>query len=443
MKKILTCITVISLALAANAKVWTLQECIDYALQNNITLKKNVLSHQMSLDAVEQARAALLPSISASTSQNMTYTPFTENLISVMDGQLFESSTKASYNGTYGVNAKWNAWDGNKNHNTVKQKKIAEQQADLQTQISANSIQEQIAQVYIQILYSKEAVKVHQQMLDISKQNLSRGQEMYKVGTKAKADVVQLESLVASDEYNLVNSETQVASYKLKLKQLLEIAGTEDFDVIDPASADAQALAPIPALNTVYETALAFRPEIQNSELTLQSNDLDIKIAKAGYLPTVSVSGSLGSNTNSRSQESWGKQMKTTFNTAVGLTVSVPIFDNKQAKTAVNKAKLTRQQNELELESKKKDLWKSIETYWLDATNYQAKFKSSQVSVKSAQASYELLSEQYRVGLKNISDILDGKSTLLQQEQNKLQNKYMTILDIQLLKFYEGDPLTM
>ena len=420
------------------AKQWTMQECIDYALQNNITLKKGVLSHQISVDAVSQARAALLPSLSASTSQNFSYTPFTENQTFVSGSQAYQSNNKTSVNGTYSISANWTAWNGNKNYNTLKQQKIAEKQADLQTQISANSIQEQIIQLYTQILYAKEAVNINKEMLEISKKNLERGREMYRVGSRAKADVVQLEALVANDEYDIVSSEAQVASYKLQLKQLLEIAGTEDFDVIDPQQADALALVTIPGLEDVYNSALAFRPEIKNSALAIESSDLDIKIAKAGWMPTVSLNGSVGSNTNSRSAEAWSKQMKNSFNAGVGLNVSIPIFDNKQTKTAVGRAQLTRQTQELELENQKKELWKSIETYWLDATTNQAKFKSAQVSVESAQTSYDLLSEQYRTGLKAISDVLDGKSTLLQAQQNKLQSKYMTILDIQLLNFYQS-----
>ena len=438
MKKGILFLTAMLFALTGMAKQWTLQECIDYALQNNITLKKSVLSHQISVDAVSQARAALLPSLSASTSQNFSYTPFTENQTFVSGSQAYQSNNKTSVNGTYGINANWTAWNGNKNYNTLKQQKIAEKQAELQTQISANSIQEQIIQLYTQILFSKEAVNINKEMLEISKKNLERGREMYRVGSKAKADVVQLEALVANDEYDIVSSEAQVSTYKLQLKQLLEIAGTEEFDVIDPQQADALALVSIPGLEDVYNSALAFRPEIKNSALAIESSDLDIKIAKAGWMPTISLNGSVGSNTNSRSSEAWSKQMKNSFNAGAGLNVSIPIFDNKQTKTAVSRAQLTRQSQELELENQKKELWKSIETYWLDATTNQAKFKSAQVSVSSAQASYDLLSEQYRTGLKAISDVLDGKSTLLQAQQNKLQSKYMTILDIQLLNFYQS-----
>lgn len=446
MKKILS-LTFIIVALGTNclhvsAKQWTLQECIDYALQNNIQLQKSRIQQQSSSESVKGARAALLPSLSASTNQQFGYTPFIDSQVYVSGSQVYSGNKKTSYNGNYGLNANWTAWNGNKNYNTLKQQKIAEQQAELQTQVTANSIQEQLAQYYVQILYSKEAVVVNKEMLSMSKQNLERGQEMYKVGSIAKAELAQLESQVASDEYDLVSSEGQLATYKLQLKQLLELDGMEEFDIIDPASADAQALTPVPSVNDVYLTALVQRPEIKNSNLSIESSELDIKLAKAGILPNVSLSASVGANTNSRSQDNWGEQMKTGLNTSVGINVSIPIFDNRSTRTAVNKAKLSKESQQLELDNQKKELWRSIETYWVDATTNQARFKSATSSVASAKTSYELLSEQYKVGLKNITDLLNGKNTLLQSEQNRLQSKYMTILDIQLLKFYMGESVT-
>ncbi len=437
----LTFITVILVTdcLHVSAKQWTLQECIDYAMQNNIQLQKSRIQQQSSSEGVKGARAALLPSLSASTNQQFGYTPFMESQVFVSGSQVYNGSKKTSYSGNYGLNANWTAWNGNKNYNTLKQQKIAEQQAELQTQVTANSIQEQLAQYYVQILYSKEAVVVNKEMLNMSKQNLERGQEMYKVGSIAKAELAQLESQVASDEYDLVSSEGQLATYKLQLKQLLELDGMEEFDIIDPASAEAQALAVIPSVNDVYTTALMQRPEIKNSNLSIESSELDIKLAKAGILPNISLSASVGANTSSRSQDNWGEQMKTGLNGSVGVNVSIPIFDNRSTRTAVNKAKLSKESQQLELDNQKKELWRSIETYWVDATTNQARFKSATSSVASAKTSYELLSEQYKVGLKNITDLLNGKNTLLQSEQNRLQSKYMTILDIQLLKFYMGE----
>ena len=143
------------------------------------------------------------------------------------------------------------------------------------------------------------------------------------------------------------------------------------------------------------------------------------------------------------SDRAWGQQMKTNFDAGVGVSLSVPIFDGRQTKTAVNKAVIQRRQAELDLQNNEKQLWSTIEGYWIDATTNQQKFRSAVASVESQQASYDLLSEQFSLGLKNIVELMTGKTNLLNAQQEKLQSKYMTILDIQMLKFYGSGDLQM
>ena len=164
---------------------------------------------------------------------------------------------------------------------------------------------------------------------------------------------------------------------------------------------------------------------------------MSIDIASAGKSPTVSLSGSAGTNTTSMSEDSWTHQLKTNFDLSVGATLSIPILDNRQTKTAINKARLSRELNLLDLKDKQKTLYNTIETFWIDATTNQSKFKSAQVATASQQASYELLSEQFRLGLKNIIELMTGKTNLVQAQQNELESKYTTILNIYMLKFYQ------
>jgi outer membrane protein len=135
--------------------------------------------------------------------------------------------------------------------------------------------------------------------------------------------------------------------------------------------------------------------------------------------------------------------MKTNFDGSIGATLSIPIFDNRKTKTAVNKAKIERANQILNLQDKQKTLYSTIETYWLDANTNQQKFIAAKSSVESQQASYDLLSEQFRLGLKNIIELMTGKTNLLSAQQSELQSKYMTILDLQLLKFYKGENITL
>ena len=351
------------------------------------------------------------------------------------------SIDKVYYNGSYGVNANWTVWNGNQNRNTVKRNKLLADQAELDSAITANSIQEQIAQFYVQILYSTDAIAVNRQSLETSKKNEERGQEMLAVGKMSRADLAQLTSQRAQDEYNIVAAESSLRNYKRQLKQLLQITDDEDFEVIIPTATDEMALQEVPALNNVYMTALAQRPEIKNSRLAIESSGLDIKIAKAQGLPTISMNAGVGTNTTSMSNTVWGTQLKTNFDVMGGVTVSVPIFDNRSKKTAINKAVIRQQNSLLDLRDKQTQLYSNIENYWLEATTNQNKFRASQASVASAQESYELLSEQFRLGLKNIVELMTGKNNLLTAQQNKLQSKYLTILNIDLLKFYQTGEL--
>ena len=438
-------VTAIAIALSAIAqKKWTLTECIDYALQNNITLQQAKLQKQSATEERKQAKAALLPSLSASTSQSFGYRPWLENgVATVTNGTVNSKVNKTYYNGSYGINAQWTVWNGNQNRNQVKLGEVSEQQAELQTETTANNIQERIAQLYVQILYMNEAVEVNKQSLETSKRNEQRGKEMVEVGKMAKADLAQLTAQRAADEYTIVEAESNIANYKLQLKQLLELTGDEAFDIEMLTAGDEQALAEIPALSTVYETALGGRPEIKNAQLGLKQSDIQMNIAKAGAMPTISINGGVGTSTASMSSQNWDKQIKTNFDASVGASVSVPLFDNRKTKTAVNKARIQREQAQLELLDQQKQLYATIEGYWLDAETNQQKFKTALTTVESEQASYDLLEEQFRLGLKNIVELMTGKDRLLSSQQNKLQAKYTTILNRQLLRFYQGEKMTL
>ena len=418
---------------------WTLKECIDYALQNNISLQKTRLSKLSAQEDLLQSKTALLPSLSASTSHNATYRPLPETgSATVANGYAVTSVDKVYYNGTYGISSNWTVWNGNRNRNAVKLNEMATQQAELDSAITANTIQEQIAQLYVQILYSAEAINVHKSSLETSKKNEERGKEFVNVGKMSKADLSQLTSQRAQDEYNIVEAESNLRNFKRQLKELLQITSDEEFDVVVPSATDEMALQVIPAMNSVYAAALEQRPEIKNAQLGIETSDLNIKIAKAQKLPTIGVSANAATNTTSMSNNAWGSQLKTNFNLGAGVNLSIPLFDNRTTKTAVNKANIQKMNYMLDLKDKQTALYSTIENYWLQAVTNQNKFKAAKVSTESQQTSYDLLSEQYRLGLKNIVELMSGKDNLLQAQQNELQSKYLTILNINMLKFYES-----
>jgi outer membrane protein len=310
--------------------------------------------------------------------------------------------------------------------------------AEYATEVQANSIQEQIAQLYIQILYSTEALKVNEEVQKTAQSQYERGKEMVKQGQMAKSELAQLEAQVTAGEYNIVNSQSLISNYKLQLKQLLEIEGGGEMQIADIDNTDEAALAVIPDEETIYQAALESRPEIKSAEVNIEAMDNKIKIAKAGYLPTISLQAGVGDSHTSGIGTNIFTQMKTNLNASGGLNFSLPILDRRQNKSAVERAKLNKQDAELELQNQRKTLLSTIEKYRLDATTGKQKYIAAKSNVKSMQESYDLINEQFKVGLKSSVDVMTSRDNLIQAEQEMLQSKYTTLLNLQLLEFYRG-----
>ena len=412
MRKVFVILMVMASIGAHAQKQWTLRDCIDYAMQNNITLKQAVLKKQ---------------SATEDPNQSLAYSPWMEGI----------DVKKGSYSGTYGINAQWTVWNGGQNTNALKQNALAEEQAELTAQETANSIQERIAQLYVQILYMNEAIEVNRQSLEASKKNEERGKTMLEVGKMSKADLAQLTAQRATDEYNLVEARATLLDYQLELKQLLEITDEEPLEVVMLDYTDDMILAEIPTLQSVYEQALLNRPEIESARVAIKSAGVSVSIAKAGWMPNVSMTGSLGTSTNSLTSTGWGSQMKTNVDAMAGMSVSIPIYDGRTTKTAVNKAKIKEMQAKLDLAEEQKTLYNTIQDFWLKTRTNQEKFRAAKASVASEQESYDLLQEQFRLGLKNIVELMRGKDNLLSAQQSQLQSKYMAIYNRQMLRFYE------
>lgn len=437
-KIILTATLSLSMLSMEAQKKWTLQDCMEYAAQNNISLKKSALQKQMSNEELLSSKAQLFPTLSFSSNQSVNYRPWPNaGQATVSNGYVQSGIDKVYYNGSYSLMGNWTVWNGNKNQNTVKLNKLAAEQAKLDSAVTANSVLEQIAQLYVQILYSNEAINVSKESLKTSQTNEERGKTMVNVGKMSKADLAQLTAQRAQDEYSIVEAESNLRNYKRQLKQLLQITNDEEFDIAIPSTTDEMALATVPALNDVYTASVEQRPEIKNAMLGIESSDLSVKIAKAGKLPTIGLSAGLSTNTSSMSNNAWGSQLKNNFTVGGGVTVSIPLFDNRQTKTAVNKAMIQKQNYMLDLQDKQTTLYSTVENYWLQAVTNQNKFRAARISTESAQASYELLSEQFKQGLKNIVELMTGKNNLLQAQQNELQSKYLAILNLNMLEFYK------
>ena len=448
-KKVLTLILVIvtatsTNAMAQNIKKWSLRQCIDYAMDNNIQLQKSKISENVAETELKQAKAGLLPNLSGSMTQSLSYRPFQKSSSNFVNGSITSnSSNKTIQNGSYGINANWTVWNGGINTNSIKSKQKNLEITRLESMQQANSIQEQITQLYVQILYSSDAVKVNKEINKKDSIAYVQGREMLKAGKLSRSDLQQLKAAVSESGYAVVNSITQVRNYKLQLKQLLELQPGEEFDITPISTDESLVTSTIPDKMDVYSTALASRPEIISGKYNIESSELQLKIAKAGYMPTVSLTGGIGDNHMTGTNENFGNQMKYNLSGSVGLTLSIPIFDNRQTKSAIEKAKYNYANAQLDLTDKEKDLYSAIETYWLNATSNQQRFIAAKSNVESQQENNDLISEQFRLGLKDIVELTTSRSSLLQAKQEMLESKYMTLLNVQLLKFYSGEEIKL
>ena len=422
---------------------WDLQTCIDYALRQNITIRKNRLNAESAEVDVKTAKAALFPSLTASVSQRIVNRPNSETNTIIDGDNITSSQSKTSYNGSYGIDANWTLYNGSKRLNTLKQQRMNNRIAELSVAESENNIEESITQIYVQILYAAEAVKVNEATLAVSQAECERARALLAAGSIAQSDLAQLEAQVSTDNYQLVTAQATLQDYKLQLKQLLELDGEKEMTLYIPTPGDENVLSPLPSKTDVYRSALTLRPEIEAGRLNVKASELDIDIARSGYIPTVSLSAGIGSTNTNGNDFTFGEQIKQNWNNSLGVTVSVPIFNNRQTKSAVQKAKIQKQSSELDLLDSQKALYKTIEGLWLDANSAQQRYVAATEKLRSTQTSYDLIQEQFNLGMKNTVELLTEKNNLLNAQQETLQAKYMAILNTQLLKFYQGEKITL
>ncbi len=421
--------------------VWTLQQCIDWAKAQNIDIRQKRLSVKEQELVLDDARKSRLPDVGFSSSQNVGFRPFRESSAIVSGDQITTSSSKFSYNGSYGLNASMPLYDGGKIKNNTRLAEIDTQIAQLQLEKSELSIEESITQLYVQILYCIETIKQDNEQIKLSQAQVDRAHDVYNAGLMSHVQVVQLETQLASDQYQLVADETQLANYKLQLKQLLELDGDETLEIVVPLL-DEDVLAPVPAKLDVYYAALMLRPEIKAQQLAMDRSDVNIELAKASMRPTINANAGI-STSNMTSNGNFFEQLYRQWNNSIGVSLNIPLYDHGKTKNAVARARIQKESAQLDLTNNQKALWKTIENYWLEANSAQQRYIAAKEKVRYARESVELTSEQFRLGIKNIIELQNDLTNLSQANQQMLQAKYMEILNVAMLKYYQGETINI
>lgn len=408
---------------------WTLKACLDYALANNIQVKKSKVAYQSGLEDTEQAKAQLFPSLTASVTQGFVNYPSSD------------VQKNNSYSGNYAVNANWKLFDGGQRQQAIKQQKLQDEINELAIEESEEDIQISLVQTYMQVLYAMEAVRINQQTVEVSTAQRDRAVELLRAGSISKVDLAQLESQLSTDKYQLVTAQTSLDNYKLQLKQLLELDITQDIELEVPELTEEEVMSPLPDKQTVYNTSLAVMPSVKSSEKEIQVAELGVKKAKGAFLPSLSMNAGIGTGHLSGTDYAFGSQIWNSFNENVGLTLSIPIFSNRQYKTAYNKAKHALTTSQLELLNTQKQLLKTVEGIYLDATSSQTQYLSASERLRYVQESYNLVDQQFGLGMKNTVELLTEKNSFLTAQQEQLQAKYMALMSQQLLNIYQHKPI--
>lgn len=404
---------------------WTFDDCVNWAIANNNDIRKTILSMLQAEESEGLAKDAYLPTFGFSTNQSFSNYPAPQ-----------ASQNANSYNSSYNINASWTIWEGNIRKYRVESAKLMKMQQQLNGEDVIKTLKLAILQAYLNILYSAEAVEIAKQSLEVSNAQAERTKRLMENGKTSKVDYMQIESQKAQDEYNLTLAQTSYESSKVNMKNILNLGLDYELNVQELNFQDSAVNVALPAKTQVFETAAAWLPQFRSNELNKSIYDYDLKIAKAGYLPSITLNGGIGTGYNSSGTAGWGTQMKNFLNENVGINLSVPIWDGNATKRATAIAKLNALNYELNKTDLINDLSQTIENLYIETKNARAKYETGLVQLESTELTANLVNRQFDLGLVNPLDLLTAHNNLLNARLELLQSKYMAILANKTIDYY-------
>ncbi len=438
MKRAILLITII-LASAGNVfpslqdNSWTLEKCIEYALEQNIQVRKGSLNIEKLDLYSEQSRAQRLPSVNGSVSHNFNWT----------NSEASGSGLSSSNGSNITLNAGVTLFNASRISNQIKQSELELESGKLTLETTKESISLSILNAFLQVLYSEEQVKNSGKQIEATESQLSLAEERLLLKAISQSDYAQVRSQLASEKLTLANARSQLAIAKVNLMQLMELPVDDSFSVADPDLSGVLNLNSIPDVGSVYETALGIKPQIKNAGINIEISALGSRIAKAGYFPTITASAGLGSNYSNRGSDTYFGQLGDGLTPSAGFTLSIPVFQKKQVSTGVAIAEAEYRDAELSELNTRNELRKSIEQACLDVSSAQVEYEASLESYNATLESSLLSDEKFSQGMLNSVDYLVSKTNLIVAESKLLQSKYNLVFSYKILDFYNGIPLTL
>ena len=417
------------------SKVWSLQDCIDYALANNITIKEAALNKSIAEVDYYKAKSSRLPNLFGTGSQNFssgnTIDPITSDYV-----------TDQINSTNVGLSTAVTLFQGNQITNQIAQNKLLTEQSIFQEEVEKNNIVLNLLETYLQTLYSKESITIAQNNLEASEKEVERAKARLDAGTIALNDYTEAQSQLATNKYNVIAAKNDYQQYLITLKQLLELPLSEELE-IEQGDSNTGVISEALDKTDLYSSAMDVLPEVKVNDLSIASNEKELDIAKGAYLPTLSLTGSLGTGYTSIDDETFSDQFDINFNQRVGLSLSIPIFNRNATKAAVKTASLNIEKAKIQKQTTEKQIYKKVETAYQNALSAKEQVVASEASKAAAEQSYILAQKKYELGDLSTTDLVISQNTYTNAQQNYLQAKYLNILYHQLLQFYQGNDIKL
>ncbi|WP_018108222.1 TolC family protein [Bacteroides propionicifaciens] len=418
-------------AMGQNA-AWSLKDCIDYAIANNIAIKQaqnKIEQNKLTKDTRKWAR---LPDLNASAGQNWSW----GRSPSPIDNSY---SDVRSMNINYSIATSAPIFTGLEIPNQYALAKLDLKASVEDLNKAKEDLSINVTSQYVQVLFNQELEGIAQQQVDLSKEQLNRGSELYKVGKLSIAELAELKSRVMQDELRHVETKNNYNLALLDLSQMLELTTPEGFSIVPmdgPLTFE-----PLTAPDIIYQNALLFKPQILAAQFRYQGAQKSIRIAQSGYMPKLSFNANMGSGyyyVQGRSAKNLGEQASDNLNKYIGFSLSVPIFNRFSTRNQVRNARLGLNNQLLQLENEKKILYKEIQQAWYNATAAETKHLSSQTALGASSESFLLIKEKYELGQSNNLEFNEAKVNLMKAESDNLQAKYEYLFRVKILNFYKG-----
>ena len=428
-------LTLAALALAGSIRAqqgWTLDRCIDYALENNIQIRQSDIAAQTRDVDLNTARSNRLPGVSASASQSWS---FGRSL--TIDNTYANTNTAST---SFSIGADMTLFAGGRVSGNIHNAQLGLEAAKADLERIKDDVRVQVAQAFIQIVYNRSILEVAQGQVTIDSMQVERLDALAAIGKASSAEVASQRATLAQSQLSVTQAQNNLSMSILTLTQLLELPSPEGFDVIQP-DADAIEFSIPDSPEQIYAQALDIKPAVKSEEIRLQQASNSIDIAKGGYYPTLSLSAGAGTGyytSSNRTSDNFGSQMKNNFGPHVGLNLSIPIFSRNNNRNSVRSAQLNMMNQEMQLDNVKKQLYKEIQQAYYNTVSSKSRYESSQEVQTSAQESFELMQAKYEGGKASITEFNESKNRLVTAQADVIKYRYEYLFNTALLEFYRN-----